>query len=158
MGERGPAPRREAEVRRTNNKGTAEKLGHSDLQDLPFTVDLAPDPGEAPGHWQDVLAGLWDALRADPVRKWMTSADWAATKLVFETFNRSLSAVDKEGNAVDVSANMLGQLLTHLHKIGVTEDARLRLRKEITLFPVVNRGSDDGEVVDIRDARKGSVQ
>ncbi len=44
MGERGPAPRREDEVRRTNNKGTAEKISRQVLQDLPFEVELEPDP------------------------------------------------------------------------------------------------------------------
>lgn len=158
MGDRGPAPRREAEVRRTNNKGTSTKLTREVLQDLPFEIDFEPDPLEAPKHWDDILVELWDALKVDPARKWMTSADWAATKLMIELTNTQMGATDKDGNLIGVSGAHQSSLLKHLSAIGVTEAARLRLQKEVTLFPVRSRGTGDGKVVDIREARKADVQ
>lgn len=158
MGDRGPAPRREAERRRTNDKGKAQQIGVSDLQELPFEVDLAPSPGAAPAHWPDVVKELWDALLVDPARKWMTAADWASTKLVLELLSTAMTAKDSEGNLLGVSANNQTAVLKHLSSIGVTEAARLRLQKEVTLFPVKSRTSQDGEVVDIRDARRKDVQ
>lgn len=158
MGDRGPAPRREAERRRTNDKGKAQQIGASDLQELPFIVELEPQPGAAPAHWPDVVKELWDALLVDPVRKWMTSADWASTKLVLELLSTAMTAKDSEGNLLGVSANNQTAVLKHLSSIGVTEAARLRLQKEVTLFPVKSRTNEDGEVVDIRDARRKDVQ
>ena len=158
MGDRGPAPRREAERRRTNDKGKAQQIGVSDLQELPFTVNLYPEPGAAPEHWPDVVRELWDALLEDPLRKWMTSADWASTKLVFEILSTQMTAKDAEGNLLGVSANSQTAVLKHLSSIGVTESARLRLQKEVTLFPVKSRTNEDGSVVDIREARRDEVQ
>ena len=157
MGDRGPAPRREAEVRRTNNKGTSLKLSREQLQDLPFEIDFEPDPNDAPSHWEDILVELWEALKVDPARKWMTSADWAATKLVLELTNTQMGATDKDGNLIGVSGAHQSSILKHLASIGVTESARLRLQKEITLFPVQPRATD-GNVVDIKTARAADVQ
>lgn len=157
MGDRGPTPRREAEVRRTNNKGTATKLGREQLQQLPFEIDFEPDPHEAPSHWEDILVEMWEALKVDPARKWMTAADWAATKLVLEITNTQMGARDKDGNLIGVSGAHQSSILKHLASIGVTESARLRMSKEITLFPLQQRDTE-GNVVDINTARQQEVQ
>jgi len=158
MGDRGPAPRREAERRRTNDKGTATKLTREQLQELPFEIDFEPDPLDPPGHWDGILVELWEALKTDPARKWMTSADWAATKLMIELTNTQMGAKDKDGNLIGVSGAHQSSLLKHLASIGITEAARLRLGKEITLFPIKPRGTEDGKVIDIRSAREADVQ
>lgn len=157
MGDRGPAPRREAEVRRTNNKGKATQLTREQLQQLPFEIDLEPSPPDPYESWPAVLKDLWDALQVDPLRKWMTSADWATTKFVFEVTAIAMGATDEQGNTVGLNGSQQTAILKHLSNIGVTEDARLRLRKEITLFPARPAGTGDN-VVDINKARQEEVQ
>lgn len=157
MGERGPAPRREAEVRRTNNKGTATQLTREQLQELPFTVDLNPAPPAVGRDWPEALKELWEALQVDPARKWMTSADWATTKLVFQFTADAMEATDENGVRIPVSGAHQTAVLKHLSNIGVTEAARLRLQKEITLFPSAPRDTE-GNVTDIRTARQADVQ
>lgn len=165
MGDRGPAPRREDEVRRTNNKGTATKLGRAELQDLPFKVDLDPDPLEAPDHWHEMAKSVWEGLKTDPARAWMTSADWATTMVVIESLSRDLQpqvvGVTETGEVVKDMVPMKGanqtSFLRHMASLGVTEQARLRMSKEITLFkskPI----DTEGNVVDISTARRNEVQ
>ena len=135
MGDRGPAPRREAEVRRTNNKGTAAQLTREQLQALPFEIDLEPAPPEPIDTWPDVLKDLWKSLQVDPLRKWMTSGDWASTKFVFEIVAQNMAQDSKDGSQVGLNGAQLSTFLKHLASIGVTESARMRLSKEVTLFP-----------------------
>jgi hypothetical protein len=151
MGERGPAPRREAEVRRTNNKGTAQQIDRKVLQDLPFEIELAPDPLPAMDGWNDLVKNLWEDLKVDPARKWMTSADWGLTRLVFQITSDAMSA------ETGITGAQQTALLKHMAAIGITEQARLRLQKEITLFPHVDRG-DGADVIDIDSARRDEVQ
>lgn len=151
MGERGPAPRREDERRRTNDKGTAERISRAQLQELPFEVELEPDPLPALDTWNELIKNLWEDLKADPARKWMTSADWGLTRLVFEITSRAMASENGITGAQQTA------ILKHMASIGVTEQARLRLGKEITLFPAIDRG--DGEnVIDINQARRDEVQ
>ncbi len=157
MGERGPAPRREAEVRRTNNKGMAQQISREVLQDLPFEIDFEPDPLPAKDYWNELVKNLWEALKVDPARKWMTAADWAATALVLDILSNAMGAKDSDGNLVGVTGATQTAFLKHLAAIGVTEDARMRLRKEVTLFPKIDRG-DGGDVIDIDSARRNEVQ
>lgn len=157
MGDRGPAPRREDEVRRRNNKGTAEKITREVLQALPFQIDYEPDPMEAPAHWDSILVELWEAIKVDPARKWMTSGDWAATKLVIEITNTQMGATDKDGNLIGVSGAHQSAILKHLASIGLTESARMRLGKEVTLFPF-KPVDTEGNVTDITAVRRGEVQ
>lgn len=157
MGDRGPAPRREAEVRRTNNKGKATQLTREQLQMLPFEIDLDPAPPAAGADWPDEVKELWEALQRDPARKWMTAADWAATKLVLRLCADAMQATDDNGVPIPVNGQTQTAVLKHLQSIGVTESARLRLQKEITLFPV-KKIPTEGNVTSIEDRRKGAVQ
>lgn len=164
MGERGPAPRREAEVRRTNNKGKAEKSGPAELEALDFAVDLSPAWPEPAEDWHPMARMLWDSLETDPARKWMTSADIAATYVVLESLSRDLSpqvvGVTEDGQVVRATVPMKGanqtSFLKHLASIGVTEAARLRLAKEITLHQVPTIVDGDN-VTDIKSARREGV-
>lgn len=166
MGDRGPAPRRDDERRRRNEPAhPITKLSRSELQELPFEVDVEPAPPEVGEDWHPLVWGLWEALKTDPSRKWMTSADWAATALFFESMSRELGEqvinVTKEGEVirelVPVKGASLGNFLRLLDHIGVTEAARLRLQKEITLFPTTPIDTE-GNVVDIARARQEDVQ
>lgn len=157
MGDRGPTPRREAERRRTNDKGKATQLTREQLQDLPFAIDLDPAPPEVGENWPDVLKELWEAIQVDPCRKWMTSADWATTKFVLEITAQGMTQSSKQGDVVGLNGSQQTAILKHLASIGITEAARLRLQKEITLFP--SRPVDtEGNVTDIRTARAADVQ
>ncbi len=157
MGDRGPAPRREAEVRRTNNKGKASQLTREVLQQLPFEIDFEPAPPAVGESWPDAVRELWEALQVDPARKWMTAADWASTKLVLEITAQAMSATDENGVAIPISGTAQTALLKHLASIGVTEAARLRLQKEVTLFPYKPRDTE-GNVTDIATRRQQEVQ
>ncbi len=157
MGDRGPAPRREAEVRRTNNKGKASQLTREVLQQLPFEIDFEPAPPAVGEDWPAAVRELWEALQVDPARKWMTAPDWASTTLVPEITAQAMGATDENGVAIPISGTAQTALLKHLASIGVTEAARLRLQKEVTLFPVRPRPTE-GNVVDIKTARAADVQ
>lgn len=150
MGDRGPAPRRDAEVRRTNNKNPDKAIGPTQLQQLPFDVDLAPDPGEAPANWNSLVREFWEDLKKDPARKWMTSADWGSTKIVLEILSRAMGSEDGANGSQQTA------FLKHLASIGVTEQARLRLQREVTLFPPTPVEGEN--VVDISSARRNEVQ
>lgn len=170
MGERGPAKRREAEVRRTNNKGTAKQLGPTELQQLPFEIDYNPEPPElteaSPDEeWHPAAKEFWRALKTDPARAWMTSADWAAAQIVCESMSRDLNdqvvGVTEDGRVLKDKVPMKGANLSSYLKfmgmIGITESARLRISKEITLFPRQPIDTE-GNVVDINQARQQEVQ
>jgi hypothetical protein len=159
MGERGPAPRREEERRRTNEPVTpVTKLSAEQLASLPFEIDLTPAQPSPEAGWNELVRDLWDALAVDPARKWMTAADWAATKIVLDILSTALGATDSEGNVIPVSGNVQTAFLKHLATIGVTEQARLRIGKEITLFAVRPVPNDDDNVTDISTAREAAVQ
>lgn len=158
MGDRGPAPRRDDERRRRNEPAhPITKLSRAELQELPFEVDVEPAPPEVGAGWNPVVRELWEALQVDPSRKWQTSADWALTKIVLQVLSDAMGSTDKDGNLIGVSGNTQSAVLKHMASIGVTEAARLRLQKEITLFPTTPIDTE-GNVVDIARARQEDVQ
>ena len=157
MGDRGPAPRRDAERRRTNDKGKVTHLTREQLQMLPFEIDLEPAPPAVGASWPTEVRELWEALQVDPARKWMTAADWAATKLVLTLLADAMQATDDNGVAIPVNGQTQTAILKHLASIGVTEAARLRLQKEVTLFPL-KKPEGDGTVTDIATRRQDAVQ
>lgn len=158
MGERGPAPRRDAERRRTNEPAhPIIKMGPEQLAALPFEVELNPEPPVEGSHWTPVVAELWESLKVDPARKWMTSADWALTKVVLELLNQAMTAEDADGVLIGVNGATQSAVLKHMASIGITEASRLRLQKEITLFPV-KPVDTEGNVTDIATARREGVQ
>jgi len=169
VGDRGPAPRREAEVRRRNNKGTATQLGPEELQQLPFEIDYNPEPPELTEaaedeEWHPAAKEFWRALKTDPARAWMTSADWAAAQIVCESISRDLRpqvvGVTETGDVVKDRVPMKGANLSSYLKfmamIGITESARLRISKEITLFK--SEPTQLASVSDIDSARDEEVQ
>lgn len=166
MGQRGPAPSRDAERRRRNEPtgGKAEQVDARSLAGLPFTVDVTPEPPGPQDHWHSAAKKFWEALQRDPARKWMTSADWAMAAFVAESMSRDLSpqvvGVTEEGGVVKdfvpIKGANLASYLKFMGMIGITEDARLRLRKEITLFP--EDAPVLADVTDIAAHREGEVQ
>jgi hypothetical protein len=177
MGARGPAPRREDERRRRNKpERPAQKLTQAELDELPFEIDYEPAPPEPPVDepksttegWHPYVQQLWDAMQVDPARKWMTSGDWAALALVLESLSRELrpqvvGVVKDTGEVIKeykpVMGASLGVFLKTLEHLGVTESARLRISKEVTLFPVKPPEiGEDGNVVPISEGRKAGVQ
>ena len=175
MGERGPAPRREAERRRRNAPARpATKLTQEELNQLPFEIDYEPEPPEIPDEdaatetgWHPIVQNFWDSLQRDPARKWMTSADWTAAQIFCESMSRELrdqfvGTVKDTGEVIMAkkppTAATLGAFLKFLEHIGITESARLRLSKEVTLFPAPASRADGDKVVDIATARTESVQ
>jgi hypothetical protein len=173
MGARGPAQRREDERRRRNKPARpAQKLTQAELDELPFEIDYEPAPPvveELPdkGRWHPIVQGFYEDLKRDPARKWMTSADWAAATIFCEAMSRELQphviTVTKEGEVIrDVEppkGATLAVFLKFLEHIGVTESARLRISKEVTLFPIKPPEiGEDGNVVPISEGRKAGVQ
>lgn len=177
MGARGPAPRREDERRRRNiPERPAQRLTPAELDELPFEIDYTPDPPEAPepdaalptdGTWHPIILDFYEGLQRDPARKWMTSADWAAVRIFCEAMSRELNphfiTVTKEGEVIrDIEppkGATLAVFLKMLEHIGITESARLRISKEVTLFPPKPPEiGEDGNVVPIAEARRGAVQ
>lgn len=167
MGTRGPAPRREAEVRRRNNKGTAQQVERDELQRLPFEVDVDPEPPAMPDHWVPMVKEFWQMLLRDPARKWMTAGDWGAALLHFESMSRDLAdqvvGITEKGEVVKdkvpIKGANLGAYQKFLAVIGIGEANRLRIQKEVTLFPRPATELGDGtNVVDIRSAREDDVQ
>lgn len=168
MGDRGPAPRRDAERRRVNAPAhPIVKMGQAELQRLPFAVDMEPEPPAAGEHWEPKVKDFWAALIADPARKWMTSADWEATYMHFESMSRDLGeqvvGITEHGTVVKDRVPIKGANLGAYQKwfatIGVGEANRLRMQKEITLFPPPPTELGDGSNVrDIRTAREADVE
>lgn len=170
MGERGPAPRREDERRRRNKpERPATKLGQEELNQLPFEVDFEPEPTELPACepvWHPLVQRFWDDMQRDPARSWMTSGDWAATALFCEALSRELQeqvvGLTKEGVVVMAKEPPKGATLTAflklLEHIGVTESARLRIGREVTLFPKPTEPTPGDNVVSMADRRREAVQ
>lgn len=166
VGTRGPVPRRDGERRRTNGlEGGAEttSMGQDELTALPFEVDLAPEPPDADADWNPLVKRFWEALKVDPARKWMTSADWAAAAIFFESMSRDLEdqpVISKDGEVTMVKVPLKGTsiagYLKFMADLGVTEAGRLRMRKEITLFPTEE--PQLASVADLDAARDGLVQ
>lgn len=167
MGERGPAPRRQAERRRRNKTEPVTTLTQAELNELPFTIDYEPEPPASPDRWHPLVMQFWTSMQSDPARKWMTSGDWAAVALVCETMSRELKpqvvGVNPETGepviaTVPPKAATVAAFLKTLEHIGVTESARLRLRKEVTLFPDPVEEEDGDNVVPISTKRREAVQ
>lgn len=167
MGTRGPAPRREGERRRRNAPDhPIVKMSRDDLQALPFEIDLEPEPPAAEEKWHPLVQEFWTALQHDPARKWMTSADWAAAKLHFESISRDLKpqvvSVSEDGEPVMAVVPIKGANLAAYQKflaaIGVMEANRLRIQKEITLFPPPETVIEGENVTDIATRRQDDVQ
>lgn len=170
---RGPAGKRDAERVRRNQPagGPATQFDSSDFDKLPFEVELLVQPPAADDEWHEVARMQYDALLRDPARIWMGPADWALSYLMCESLSRELKpqaigivdgGYDPEtgetvaGHVAREIVPMKGNTVTAVLKwyasIGVTESARLGLRKEVTFNqPETNLKSvGEGDVVQIR--------
>jgi hypothetical protein len=87
----------------------------------------------------------------------MTSGDWALTKVVLELLNQAMTQTDENGVLIGVNGATQTAVLKHMASIGITEASRLRLQKEITLFPTQPIDTE-GNVTDIKTARREGVQ
>lgn len=140
-------------------------MGPQELQDLPFEVELNPEPPTASDDWHDIVKGFWESLKTDPARKWMTAADWSMAELHFESMSRDLQdqvvGVTETGEVVKDKVPIKGANLAAYQKLfavlGIGEANRLRMQKEITLFPL-QQVQTEGNVINIEDARRNEVQ
>ena len=156
MGTRGPAPVRAAERRRTPEPGTRaiEEIGPEQTRDLPFEVDLAPEPPAAVEEWHPIALELWESLQRDPSRMWTGPAAWAASLAMCENLSRMLSpriaatTMNTETGAVEVIREAIpfngaetAGFLKWMSMAGIYEPDRLRMQKEITFYPVGEQAS-----------------
>lgn len=174
MGERGPTPRRQAERRRRNEPTTpVTSLTREELDMLPFEVDYEPEPPDVHAldpdgdTWHPIVRGFWADMQRDPARKWMTSGDWGALAIFCESISRELNdqvaGKDEEGNPVVAKIPPKGATLTAflkmLEHLGVSEQSRLRIGKEVSLFPPPGEPTEtNGNVVPISTKRREGVQ
>lgn len=164
MGARGPAPTRSEERRRTQPPAIPViKTGPEDMARMPFAIDLSPRPPERDRiseNWHPLALELWEALQRSPESMWITSAGWAAARIMCEQLSRELKPQVvgiTEGQYVDVDPDdplsdekrwepggpifekvpMKGASLAAIHKLwasfGLIEGDRRRIGHEITL-------------------------
>lgn len=186
MSEYGPPPLKSEERRRTNEPAhPIWKLGPDELKALPFAIDLDPTPPPLPSksgeqawkdahpdrHWGRLVTELFEAVKVDPMRAWMTSADWATLMVMLEDLDRELKpqvvgitpvtyskeAEEDTGNGtiggeaitavVPMKGAKMSALVNFLKAIGIGEANRLRMQKEIQLFsdhkPATQAGAGD---------------
>lgn len=170
----GPNPKRDAERNRTNvpANGFAKEYGAEQFANLPFEVELLVEPPAADPDWHEIARMQYEALLKDPARTWMGPSDWALSYLMCESISREMKpqaigvvdgGYDPEtgenvaGHVAREVVPMKGTTVTAILKwyasIGVTESARLALRKEVTFNEKQKvEASREGDVVQIRPA------
>lgn len=180
MGTRGPAPSREEERRRANEPvHTITKLGPDDLANLPFPIDLAPEPPDPAidgdgEEWHPYARELWERLKTDPSRVWQGPAAWALDMAMCEQLSRLLkprvagiqpATEFGEGGPIYEKIPMNGAEMASLLKWasarGLYEADRLRISKEITFHSVspedVTQRPDAENVVSIHANRSQAL-
>jgi len=149
----GPAPKRAEERNRRNVPATGEAVAYGSDQfgELPFDVELLVEPPAADESWHKIAIMLYEAIMRDPARVWMGPADWAMTYLMCENVHREMSpqvigivdgGYDPETgervaghvarDVVPMKGTSIAALLKWTNGIGLSEGARLALRKEVT--------------------------
>lgn len=140
----GPAPAR-SEERRRRNAPKNEILKVKPDSHLPFKVDFAPEPPEASEDWHPYVIDLYESLKADPSRLWTGPTAWAANFVMCENLSRLLNPrvagiiqASEFGEAevvreeIPLNGSELAGVLKWLSMVGVYEENRLRIAKEIT--------------------------
>lgn len=110
----GPVPKRSDQVRRTNNKGTQEKV----YVEGPVEI---PEPNE---KWHPAARQLWDSLPESGQSRYYEPSDWALAYVLMEDLTHYLRSRSRPG--VKLSA-----ILSGLTSLLVTEGDRRRVRMEI---------------------------
>lgn len=169
----GPPPKRAEERVRRNvpATGAASAMGEDAFKDLPFDVELLVEPPAADPDWHDIARMQYEALLKDPARVWMGPADWALSYLICENISREMKpqvigvvdgGYDPEtgetvaGHVAREVVPMKGTAINAIIKwatmIGITEGARLALRREVTFNnpPKADLRVVEGDVVDKR--------
>ena len=128
------------------------QLAYGDPQDeLPFPVDLNPQPPEydptagGKDEWHPIAREMWGALKRDPSSMWTSSAGWALNLAMCEQLSRLLSprvvgviqpTEHFEGGPIREDAPMSGAemnaIMSWAGKVGMLEADRRRLHYEIT--------------------------
>lgn len=167
---RGPVGKRDEERVRRNKREPNEQVDDALFADLPFEVDTIAEPPPVNPEWHEIAKMQYEHLLRDPARIWMSSADWALSYLMCESISREMKpqaigvvdgGYDPEtgenvaGHVARELVPMKGQTITAVLKwysaIGVTEGARMALKKELTLNrkPKADTGAE-GRVVKAR--------
>lgn len=141
---RGPMAKPD-DVRERRNAPAVEQTAIGP-DELPSWVDVTPEPPSAVEGWHPIVKEAWDALKTDPARLTMTSGDWMATKIVFESMSRALMPQvvgviqnnehgpgDVIRDRVPVNGAQMTAFLTHLTRIGLTEGARRAIGMHVKL-------------------------
>lgn len=119
----GPVPKRSDQVRRTNNKGTQEKVHVEGPVEIP-----APN-----SKWHPSARLVWDSLPKSGQSRYYEPSDWALAYVLMDDLSHYLRSRSRPG--VKLSA-----ILSGLTSLLVTEGDRRRVRMEI------ERASHDDDV------------
>ncbi len=144
----GPAPKRDVERHRRVGPTVPTEEVDVTSTGLPFEIDLSPTPPDPIEGWHPVVRDLWNSLLTDPCRLWMGPTDWHLARLMMEAVSRELNPViigwnesRKDGKlwrtpimgVKSMSGQGLGSLMRWAKMTGITEDARMALRKQVDL-------------------------
>jgi hypothetical protein len=137
MGERGPAPKRDAERRRTNEKETPTMTVEASILAKPVVIP-EPDP-----EWHKVARRVWDSFPESASSVLLEPSDWALLFLACEDLSRELKprkvqiGVDGGGDPIIVEASLpmpgakLNAILKLMGNLLATEGDRRRLSIEV---------------------------
>lgn len=138
MGTRGPAPKREAERRRTNEP--AIPIEHVEVDESSAKPVIIPEPDPM---WHEVARKLWDSFPESGQSVLLEPSDWALLYVACEDLSRELKPrkvmLGNDGRGepilIEVAMPMPGGKLTALVKLMgnllATEGDRRRLAVEI---------------------------
>lgn len=116
---------------------------------LPLTgIGKPPEPAMV--HWNDLVKGLWNALAIAPMSHYYQATDWAFARLLCEQLHDAMTSIN--GNTGQKSASAIGQCMTELSRLGVTEADRRRLRFEVEVSDIAEE--KDAAVVDMESMRQ----
>lgn len=137
MGERGPAPKRDAQRRRKNKPAVPTQKVVAEGK-----VEI-PAPSE---EWDPIAKDWYASLRTSGQSRYFEPSDWQAARYVAEAMTKNLNA--KQFSAVLFAAvwSALGELLT-------TEGARRRVRMEVERVASADP-DEDAAVAALDDYRK----
>lgn len=166
----GPVGKRDAERVRRNKTIGHDQFDADAFAKLPFEVELLVEPPAADAEWHEIARMQYEALLKDPARVWMGPADWALSYLMCENISRQLKPVAigvvDGGYDPETGENVAGHvareivplkgtdingILKWYTSLGVTEAARMGLRKEVTFNqPEKLKAVSGADVVTIR--------
>jgi hypothetical protein len=165
MGTRGPAPKRDAERRRTNERPVDTKTVETDDTFTRAVVIPDPDP-----DWHKVARRVWDSFPESATSVLLEPSDWAILFLACEDLSRELKprkvqiGIDGGGDPIIVEASLpmpgakLNAILKLMGNLLATEGDRRRLQIEVNRAAHQNageKGSTSDEVAAQRKKRLG---